>query len=44
MITAYVEIREIWKRKKNIKDLRTAAFTNAIQKIGSDYISLGIFP
>ena len=44
MITAYEEIREIWKRKKGINDLRTAAFTNAIQKIGSDYISLGIFP
>jgi len=44
MITSYEEIREIWKRRKNIKDLRTAAFTLAIQKIGSDYISLGIFP
>jgi len=44
MITAYEQFHAIWKRRKNVKDLRTAAFVNAIQKIGSDYISLGIFP
>jgi glutamate dehydrogenase (NAD(P)+) len=44
MITAYQEFHDIWKRRKGIKDLRTAAFVNAIKKIGSDYISLGIFP
>jgi glutamate dehydrogenase (NAD(P)+) len=27
-----------------IPDLRTAAFVNAINKISSDYNSLGIFP
>lgn len=44
MITAYEQFHSIWKRRKNVKDLRTAAFVNAINKIGSDYISLGIFP
>jgi len=44
MITAYHEIREILKRKKKVNDLRTAAFVSAINKISSDYLSLGIFP
>ncbi|MCB0641624.1 MAG: Glu/Leu/Phe/Val dehydrogenase, partial [Phaeodactylibacter sp.] len=44
MITAYQQIREIWKRKRKVEDLRTAAFVSAIQKIGSDYLALGIFP
>ncbi|MCI5082471.1 MAG: Glu/Leu/Phe/Val dehydrogenase [Saprospiraceae bacterium] len=44
MITAYNQIREIQKRKKKVNDLRTAAFVNAINKIASDYLSLGIFP
>lgn len=44
MITAYQQIREIQKRKKKIEDLRTAAFVNAINKISSDYLALGIFP
>ena len=43
MITAYTSIRAIKKRKKKI-DLRTAAFVNAIEKIGSDYSTMGIFP
>jgi glutamate dehydrogenase (NAD(P)+) len=44
MITAYNEIREIMKRKKKISDMRTAAFVSAIQKIGSDYLNMGVFP
>lgn len=44
MVEAYREIRDIYKRNKKIEDLRTAAFVCAIRKIGSDYISLGIFP
>jgi glutamate dehydrogenase (NAD(P)+) len=44
MITAYEEFHEIWKRRKNIEDLRTAAYVCSVQKIASDYISLGIFP
>lgn len=44
MIMAYHEIRDILKRKKKVHDLRTAAFVSAINKISSDYLSLGIFP
>ncbi|NNE28890.1 MAG: Glu/Leu/Phe/Val dehydrogenase [Saprospiraceae bacterium] len=44
MITAYHEIRGTMKRKKQITDLRTAAFVSALQKISSDYLTLGIFP
>ena len=29
---------------KGIKELRTAAFVNAIDKIAVDYMQLGIFP
>lgn len=44
MVNAYDEIREILKRKKNIEDLRSAAFVCALNKISGDYIRLGIFP
>ena len=44
MINAYEQIHEIVKRKKKVTDLRTAAFISAIQKMGSDYLSMGIFP
>ncbi|MCO6493847.1 MAG: Glu/Leu/Phe/Val dehydrogenase [Phaeodactylibacter sp.] len=44
MITAYNQIREVMKRKRKVADLRTAAFVSAINKISSDYLSLGIFP
>ncbi len=44
MITAYQQIRLIKKRKKKVTDLRTAAFINALDKIASDYMTLGIFP
>lgn len=44
MVTAYQEIREILRRKKNVDDLRTAAFISALSKVSSDYLALGIFP
>ena len=44
MVTAYQQIREVQKRKRGIKDLRTAAFVSALNKIASDYLALGIFP
>jgi len=44
MSTAYNEIREVWKRKKNVEDLRTAAFVSALNKIANDYIRMGVFP
>lgn len=44
MIVAYQQIHEIMKRKRRVKDLRTAAFINAINKISSDYTAFGIWP
>ena len=44
MIMAYHQIRAIKKRRKKVTDLRTAAFINALNKISSDYTTLGIFP
>lgn len=44
MIVAYHSIREQWLRNPAIPDLRAAAFVVAINKVGSDYMNLGIFP
>ncbi len=44
MITAYHNIRDQWKKQPKIEDMRTAAFVVAINKVGSDYMQLGIFP
>jgi len=44
MVTAYYTINGVKKRRKNVKSLRQAAFMNALEKIASDYKSLGVFP
>lgn len=44
MITAYQSIRKVMDEVEGIKDMRTAAFYSAIEKIGVSYQSLGIFP
>lgn len=44
MINAYANIRALKNSNKKIKDLRTAAFALAINKIKESYSSLGIFP
>ncbi|MCS6934592.1 MAG: Glu/Leu/Phe/Val dehydrogenase [Chitinophagales bacterium] len=44
MIEAYRDIREFKKRRKNIPDLRTAAFAVSINKIRDSYYAMGIFP
>lgn len=44
MVNAYHDIRLTWKRRQKVEDLRTAAFVNALDKIASDYLSMGIFP
>lgn len=41
---AYLQIREVWRRNKDIPDLRTAAFVTAINKIADAYLAMGIFP
>lgn len=43
MITAYQQIAEI-RDQHSLDDLRTAAFINAINKIGIMYEQMGIFP
>ncbi len=44
MISATHEIMECWKANPKIEDMRTAAFVVAINKVGTSYSELGIFP
>lgn len=44
MITSYQQIRETFLQNSKIPDIRTAAFVSSMNKIASDYISMGIFP
>ncbi len=44
MINAYEDIRSHYHKIREIKDLRTAAFYTAINKVGRAYMDLGIFP
>jgi len=44
MVVAYDEIRDELKRTPGLKDLRTAAFLNAINKVARSYMELGVFP
>jgi glutamate dehydrogenase (NAD(P)+) len=44
MIGAYRQIREMMRQDARIKDLRTAAFLNALRKVANSYLELGIFP
>ncbi len=44
MINAYYEIVDTYRQNRRIKDLRTAAFLVSINKIGTAYMELGIFP
>jgi glutamate dehydrogenase (NAD(P)+) len=44
MVTATREIMEVWKSNPQIPDMRTAAYVVAINKVGTSYAELGIFP
>lgn len=44
MITATREIVDIWQNSPSIPDMRTAAYVCAINKVGTSYAELGIFP
>jgi len=44
MSTATREIMDVWKANPQIPDMRTAAFVVAINKVGTSYAELGIFP
>jgi glutamate dehydrogenase (NAD(P)+) len=44
MITATREVMDAWKANPTIPDMRTAAYVVAINKVGTSYAELGIFP
>ena len=44
MVIAFHQIRDIFKKRKKVQSLRTAAFINALKKVGSDYGAMGVFP
>ena len=44
MIAATREIMELWTSNPKIPDMRTAAYVVAINKVGTSYAELGIFP
>ncbi|HUR11775.1 MAG TPA: Glu/Leu/Phe/Val dehydrogenase [Flavitalea sp.] len=44
MITATREIMDLWNSTPAIPDMRTAAYVVAINKVGTSYAELGIFP
>jgi glutamate dehydrogenase (NAD(P)+) len=44
MMEATREIVGCWKANQSIPDMRTAAYVVAIDKVGTSYAELGIFP
>lgn len=44
MVNSFDQIHQILKRRKGITDYRTAAFVTALNKVASDYMTLGVFP
>jgi glutamate dehydrogenase (NAD(P)+) len=44
MVVAYHQMLELWRKNNKIKNLRTAAFLNAIEKVAQSYLELGVFP
>ncbi|MBI3634635.1 MAG: Glu/Leu/Phe/Val dehydrogenase, partial [Candidatus Rokubacteria bacterium] len=44
MIQAYRQIHETWESNERVHDLRTAAFLNAVTKVATTYLELGVFP
>jgi hypothetical protein len=41
---AYRQVRETIKQDPRLEDLRSAAFLNALRKVETSYLELGIFP
>ena len=44
MVVAYQQIRETYRRRPELGNLRTAAFLIAIDKVAKAYLELGVFP
>jgi glutamate dehydrogenase (NAD(P)+) len=44
MVNSFNQIIDIYDSRPKINDLRTAAFVCALNKVSSDYLTLGVFP
>lgn len=44
MVSSFYQIKEVYDTNKRVKDLRTASFVVAIDKVARSYQELGIFP
>lgn len=44
MVNSYENIRDVLKRHKKMQSLRTAAYVDALEKIGVTYLQMGVFP
>ncbi len=44
MVNSYENVREIFKKHKKMNSLRTAAYVDALEKIGITYLKMGVFP
>jgi glutamate dehydrogenase (NAD(P)+) len=44
MVNSYNQVMEYYYKKDKISDLRTAAFSCALNKVANDYMILGVFP
>jgi glutamate dehydrogenase (NAD(P)+) len=44
MVNSFAQIIDVYDRHDKIQDLRTAAFVCALDKVSSDYLTLGVFP
>lgn len=44
MVNSYHQIIEVYHGNKKVKNLRDAAFIVALEKVASDYMTLGVFP
>jgi glutamate dehydrogenase (NAD(P)+) len=44
MINSFHQIINYYHRYKKVEDLRTAAFSVALDKVANDYLTLGVFP
>lgn len=44
MVNSFHQIKEVYNKKKKVQDYRSAAFVTALNKVASDYLTLGVFP
>ncbi len=44
MVNSFNQIYDIYASRDNVTDFRSAAFISALDKVASDYMTLGVFP